>query len=950
MKSKDELESEFEKLIEFCQNHHLTDYARKLDNKLNDLRSPLKVMIVGEGKSGKSTLLNALVGADVADVDDEPKTWCINLYTKTERTEEYAELVYTDGIEETSTERAREISERISSAEIKELEKRDTELIEIRWYLNLPWPEQNIFIVDTPGFNQDRNNTSVEEFSMNLGEGVKFVSNDGFDKYYYKADLVLWCFNADSVNDAQVEQHLNSVKAQKKKTYGIITKLDRVENEKDRERLFQQNENRYMRYNLTACLRSALPQIYDDDDEDEIKEKERFRENTISGVRMCIEYLLMDNKADDLKIEASENYITSLKKDIDSVMEQLMECYQQNYELCRKEKGRYKEHINPYEESAVQRIRQAYQRDMAKFSSPLPYQEAWELVGHDADLYAQRMAELAGRANVFAEGDLIWNDLLEEITQSLVHLMEKIEWKTAAIKLYDRDDEEETVKIELELPRIEEPKHTAQIAIRPEQLGAIYGIVRLFGKDSFVSQVLTAAAGERMRRRAVEAGMEAVTNEIIRQLNNYEVMIHDFAGSMGKEYEKTLEEMVRRITGYSFADLPQTIFDIEQGMQTAGVLEESSVYYYPVCVNGSLSFLASKYRKLLEMEPGIDSKAIGVVFQKRCESLFSRREEVVTGSIQTALLQYNGTKGIDMPRLEFNYKDLWEDSEICADLPKSDRIEWKDSKKEVENAYRNARQDYYTNSRKIWKQFSKSAEKKVLAFRMKQMEESMKEDVTRFRTMWEAQVQSDVNYHLTNRMYYILPQNLDYINYYYTIYLATYGGTTPIGHVANFVKKGVVPEDFVRNWALKGVDGELMLKETRTVAESVFMKQDDELRSFGSFIGKKYWDAYFESTISGCKTICDKYMYMLDTFLSQNVGAAWEKYKAAPNERNPISNMLEYAIKARSLPANLKSFLIGDIPEIVQCQNMVLSDKVTVSEKVKNYIKQELEAYSRNWK
>jgi len=949
MRSKDELEREFEKLIEFCRNYQLTDYARKLENKLNDLRSPLKVMIVGEGKSGKSTLLNALVGADVADVDDEPKTWCINLYTKTERKEEYAELVYTDGIEETSTERAREISERISSSEIRKLGKRDTELMEIRWYLNLPWPEQNIFIVDTPGFNQDRNNTSVEEFSMNLGEGVKFISNDGFDKYYYKADLVLWCFNADSVNDSQVEQHLNSVKAQKKKTYGIITKLDRVEDEKDRERLFQQNENRYMRYNLTACLRSALPQIYDDDDEDEIEEKRRFRANTISGVRTCIEYLLMDNKADDLKIEASKNYITSLKKDISSVMEQLMECYRQNYELCRKEKGRYHEHINPYEESAVQRIRQAYQSDIAKFSSPFPYQEAWEFTGQDVDLYAQRMAELTGQADVFVKGDLIWNDLHEEITQSLMHLMEKIEWKTVSIKLYDRDDGDEGVKIELELPRIEVPKHTAQIAIRQEQLGAIYGITRLFGKGSFMSQVLTAVAGERMRRRAVEAGMEAVTNEIDNQLKDYEVMIHDFAVAMGTEYEKTLEEMLLRITGHSFTDLPQTIFDIEQGMYTAGVLEENSVYYYPVCENGSLSFLVSKYRKLLEMEPEIDSKVVGVVFWKMCKSLFTRREEVVTKTVQTALLQYNGTKGVDAPRIEFNFKDPWEDSEICANLPESDRIVWKDSKKEVEKAYRNVRQDYYTNSKRIWTRLSKDAQKKVLNSRMKQMEESMREDFVRFRTMWEAQVQSDVNYYLTNRVY-TLPQNLDYFNYYYSIYLMTFGNTTPIGLVVNFVKKGVVPEDFVRNWALKAVDGEPMLNETRTVVESVFMKQDEELRSFGSSIGKKYWDSFFESTISGGKKICDRYMYMLYNFLCESVSLEWEKYKAAPKEGKPISNMLEYAIKTGTLPANLKSFLIGNIPEIIQFQNMVLSDKVTVSDKLKDYIKQELKDYSRNWK
>jgi GTP-binding protein EngB required for normal cell division len=41
---------------------------------------PFEVFIVGEGKHGKSTLINALVGCNIAPTDRLPKTWCFNRY------------------------------------------------------------------------------------------------------------------------------------------------------------------------------------------------------------------------------------------------------------------------------------------------------------------------------------------------------------------------------------------------------------------------------------------------------------------------------------------------------------------------------------------------------------------------------------------------------------------------------------------------------------------------------------------------------------------------------------------------------------------------------------------------------------------------------------------------------------------------------------------------------
>ena len=60
MHSKEELLKEYREIIKICETYHLDEYLEQLYVKLQDLEEPLKFMIVGEGKSGKSTLLNVI--------------------------------------------------------------------------------------------------------------------------------------------------------------------------------------------------------------------------------------------------------------------------------------------------------------------------------------------------------------------------------------------------------------------------------------------------------------------------------------------------------------------------------------------------------------------------------------------------------------------------------------------------------------------------------------------------------------------------------------------------------------------------------------------------------------------------------------------------------------------------------------------------------------------------
>ena len=107
---KEDIRRRLQQLNSICQEYNLKNLSERIDSQLKLIDEPLRIMIVGEGKSGKSSLLNALVGATVAEVDYEPKTWCIGVYEST-KGEPYAEVVYQDNIVRTTVEEAKKLME-----------------------------------------------------------------------------------------------------------------------------------------------------------------------------------------------------------------------------------------------------------------------------------------------------------------------------------------------------------------------------------------------------------------------------------------------------------------------------------------------------------------------------------------------------------------------------------------------------------------------------------------------------------------------------------------------------------------------------------------------------------------------------------------------------------------------------------------------------------------------
>lgn len=212
-----------------------------------DLRDALQgkfmLFIMGSGKNGKSTLINALIGQTVAEENINPKTWKIDVFV--DKVGNNVKLKYKDGsVEEVDINRAQKLLEEedrkfengkreyreakkaipkgLSSQALKEmneeLRKKYTyrsNLAEMIHSVKNSSLLKKYNVVDTPGLNQ--------EFSGEVSANAK--------EYYGKADGIIWVLPGDKLAAAGDKQEIINILDD----YGIrdniivvINKLDNI--------------------------------------------------------------------------------------------------------------------------------------------------------------------------------------------------------------------------------------------------------------------------------------------------------------------------------------------------------------------------------------------------------------------------------------------------------------------------------------------------------------------------------------------------------------------------------------------------------------------------------------------------------------------------------------------------------------------------------------------------
>jgi tetratricopeptide (TPR) repeat protein/GTPase SAR1 family protein len=182
--------------------HLVGEVARSAAN----LDQPLLVTVMGEFKSGKSSFVNAFIGAEVAPTGITPTTATINVVRYGR---ERAGRIY--GHDGTCTEMGWDEL----TAYLQQLSAEDSRKID-RVEMLVPLPQlEKINIVDTPGLNS----ILPEHEATALG----FIA---------KADAIVWVFSAGQSGKASEKKALLQIREEGKRVLGVLNKADQL-NEPD---------------------------------------------------------------------------------------------------------------------------------------------------------------------------------------------------------------------------------------------------------------------------------------------------------------------------------------------------------------------------------------------------------------------------------------------------------------------------------------------------------------------------------------------------------------------------------------------------------------------------------------------------------------------------------------------------------------------------------------------
>lgn len=252
---------------------NLEAVEKNLDKVIENLERKLSLVLMGEVKAGKSTLINALAGGKISPTNTLE---CTSAIIEIEYSAEpFAEIHTNDGnIDKKSFEEALKILE-----EQKQNEAffRNCKMIKIGY----PLPNlKRLRLVDTPGLSTITQQN--EETTKN---------------YIMSSDLVLWVLNAFTLGDAEVTEKLSEVAKTGKPIVIILNRIDQVDS--DPERLIDYVKDEYSIYSekvFAISAEQAFQAVITNDEE--LKQK--------SGFSSLIEYLekQVDSMHDKVKTES----------------------------------------------------------------------------------------------------------------------------------------------------------------------------------------------------------------------------------------------------------------------------------------------------------------------------------------------------------------------------------------------------------------------------------------------------------------------------------------------------------------------------------------------------------------------------------------------------------------------------------------------------------------------
>lgn len=361
----------------------LRDSIVNLKFQIDSLDKPFRLFVIGTGKAGKSSVLNALIGQKVAEIDFVAKTWRIDVFYESHDSK--VVIKYADGTSKIfEEEEAKSIIDEEEGKAKFAIKQVNRELLKLRRNKNLigkarreaeisiqrhygyqtniievQWPVigssilQNFSLVDTPGTNQKLTHRNVRNSE---------------EEYLKKANGILWIIPEDMIAGGKSYKAVVSME----KRYGrkfesaiaIINKMD-LAREKDpihgEEYIMQEASRLYGKH-----FRKILPFEAEKAYESVCKNDEKgMKDSGLTILRQAIreEFFLTarEKQLDDIH-DSIQDVKLSINDKINSIIQDLCDANKLYEDKCRE----WEDAIQSSEQDSIKKMQAIFDRTLQR--------------------------------------------------------------------------------------------------------------------------------------------------------------------------------------------------------------------------------------------------------------------------------------------------------------------------------------------------------------------------------------------------------------------------------------------------------------------------------------------------------------------------------------------------------------------------------------------------------